>query len=104
MTVANKSKGADPTPPTQTEAEELAELRALVRRRLIEAMQDPTAKASMVAQAVKFLTEAEAIEEPEDRTIPPSLVDNLPFPLTGNRPFAPRKPLGNDHHQEDDDN
>jgi hypothetical protein len=90
-----------------SEAEERAELRKLIRLRLIEALKDPSAKASMVAQAIKFLAESDALEEPVEPPSPLDLLKGLPFPPTAKasdamtgamRSIPPkRKPLGEQH-------
>jgi hypothetical protein len=100
------------------EADELAQLRSLIRKRLIAALQDPEVKASMVSTAVKFLDAAEAIEDEVEPADPRELLKGLPFPpsrppalnakpspasaadaMTGAMRSIPpkRKPLGDQH-------
>jgi hypothetical protein len=66
---------------------------------LIEALKDPNAKASLIAQAIKYLAEGDALDEPKEPPSPAELLKNLPFPpkhIPETTKPHPRRSLGDD--------
>jgi hypothetical protein len=96
-----------------TEGDEVAELRRLLRRRLIEALQEANPKASMMAVAAKFLAEHDEIAPPSEQLpdrhdLPFPVYDPDPGPERHDLPFPVRKeaprwpPLSLPFHDDDD--
>jgi len=66
-----------------TPQDDAGEIRRLLAIKIIDGLKEDKPKASFIAAAIKFLSEAGTPTKPPTTQAPLHLVDNLPFPVRG---------------------